>query len=54
MNILPPVKKADDIKYLVACGATELYCGYIPQIWIQTYMDALFVTFEQGLRTETI
>lgn len=53
MNILAPVKKADEIEYLVACGATELYCGYIPQIWIQTYMDALFVTFEQGLRTET-
>ena len=53
MNILAPVKKADEIEYLVACGATELYCGYIPQIWIQTYMDALFVTFEQGLRTGT-
>lgn len=53
MNILAPVKKADEIEYLVACGVTELYCGYIPQIWIQTYMDALFVTFEQGLRTET-
>ena len=39
MNILAPVKKADEIEYLVACGATELYCGYIPQIWIQTYMD---------------
>lgn len=32
MNILAPVKKADEIEYLVACGATELYCGYIPQI----------------------
>lgn len=39
MNILAPVKKADEIEYLVACGATEWYCGYIPQIWIQTYMD---------------
>ena len=34
MNILAPVKKADEIEYLVACGATELYCGYIPQIWM--------------------
>jgi U32 family peptidase len=37
MKILAPVDKPKEIPLLSKAGATEFYCGYIPQSWVEKY-----------------
>jgi len=37
MNILAPIDGPEQIPLIIGAGATEIYCGYIPDEWRTTY-----------------
>ena len=37
MQVLAPVDGAEQVPLLIGAGATELYCGYIPDYWRTTF-----------------
>lgn len=37
MNILAPVDSSKEARMLMKAGATELFCGYIPEDWLKRY-----------------
>lgn len=43
MKILCPIMAPDEVEFLVANGADELYCGVVPSKWLARYTSAVWL-----------
>ena len=43
MKILAPIRALDELDMLAAAGAEELYCGIVPQEWMERYSGAVWL-----------
>ena len=43
MKILAPIRAHDELEMLVASGAEELYCGFVPREWQERYNGAVWL-----------
>ncbi|MBI4476426.1 MAG: U32 family peptidase [Acidobacteria bacterium] len=43
MKILAPISSPDEVEMLAANGADELYCGFVPREWMETYTGAIWL-----------
>lgn len=50
MKILAPLNSPDEVEMLLANGAEELYCGLVPQDWVDRYTGAVWLNRRSPLR----
>lgn len=43
MKLLAPIREVDELEMLVAAGAEELYCGFVPEEWSGQYQGAVWL-----------
>ena len=43
MKVLAPIRSYDELEMLAAAGAEELYCGVVPQEWMERYSGAAWL-----------
>jgi len=43
MKVLAPIREFDELEMLAAAGAEELYCGIVPQEWLDRYQGAVWL-----------
>jgi U32 family peptidase len=43
MKILAPIREIDELEMLHAAGAEELFCGFVPQDWLDRYQGAVWL-----------
>ncbi len=48
LKIVAPINNAEDVQALVEAGASELYCGLLPESWIKHYGYSDFLNKRQG------
>jgi putative protease len=43
MKVLAPIASPEELEMLVAAGAEELYCGFVPREWMEKYTGAVWL-----------
>jgi putative protease len=43
MKVLAPIRSCEELEMLAASGAEELYCGVVPQEWMERYSGAAWL-----------
>ena len=47
-QIVAPINRPEDVKALYEAGASELYCGILPETWVEHYGTSDFLNKRQG------